>query len=69
MKNLYAKWSKSKTNTVWYHLYVESKKIQQTSEYNKKEVDSATENKPMVTSGGVGEQHTARGLRGTNYKV
>ena len=29
------KWNKSKTNTVWYHLYMESTKIQQTSEYNK----------------------------------
>ena len=50
----YAKWNKSlislsimlsqirqrKTNTVWYHLYVESKKTQQTSEYNIKETDS-----------------------------
>ena len=27
-------------NTVWYHLYVESYQIQQTSEYNKKEANS-----------------------------
>ena len=33
----YAKWNK--TNTVWYHLYVD-KKIQQMSEYNSKETDS-----------------------------
>ena len=32
--------SQTKTNTVWYHLYVESKNIQQPSEYNKKEADS-----------------------------
>ena len=29
-----------KANTVWYHLYVETKKSWQTSEYNKKETDS-----------------------------
>ena len=33
-----------KTDTVWCHLYVESKIIQQTSEYNKKKkVDSQRE--------------------------
>ena len=32
--------SQTKTNTVCYHLYVESKKIKQTKEYNKKETDS-----------------------------
>ena len=32
--------SQRKINTIWYCLYVESKKIQQTSEYNKKEADS-----------------------------
>ena len=34
--------SQRKTNTVWYHLYVESKKkkIQQIDEYKKKEADS-----------------------------
>ena len=30
----------SQTNTVWYHLDVESKEIQQTCEYNTKEADS-----------------------------
>ena len=29
-----------KTNTVRYHLYMKSKRIQQTSENNKKEADS-----------------------------
>ena len=29
-----------KTNTVHYHLYVESKNLKQISEYNKKETDS-----------------------------
>ena len=32
----YAKWNKSDKDTVWYHLYVESKKIQPNSEYSKK---------------------------------
>ena len=32
--------SQTKTNTVGYHLYMESKKIQQTTEYNKKEGES-----------------------------
>ena len=32
--------SQRKTNTVWYHLYVESKNLQQTSQYNVKEADS-----------------------------
>ena len=31
--------SQRKTNSVGHHLYVESKKVQQTSEYNKKEAD------------------------------
>ena len=35
-----SKTSQTKTNTVWYHLYVKSKIIKQTSEYNKKETDS-----------------------------
>ena len=29
---------KEKGNTVWYHFYVESKKVQQTSESNEKEI-------------------------------
>ena len=32
--------SQRTTNTVWYHLHVQSKKIQQTSEYMKNEADS-----------------------------
>ena len=31
--------SQRKTNTVWYNLYMESKNIKLTSEYNKKETD------------------------------
>ena len=45
-----AKWMKSKPNTVWYYLHVESKKIQWTSKCNKKEADSDIENKLVVTS-------------------
>ena len=26
-KDYHTNWSKSKTNTMWYHLYVESKKV------------------------------------------
>ena len=44
-----SKRSQRKTNTV-YHLYMESKKIQKTSEYNKTESD--LENKLLVTGGG-----------------
>ena len=43
--------SQRNTNTVWYHLQVESK-IKQTREYNKKETDSDIEKKLVVTSGG-----------------
>lgn len=50
-----------KTNSVWYHLYVESKQIQQTNEYNQKEADINIENKLMVTRGeGVGEHRIKR---------
>ena len=46
--------------------------MKQTSEYNKKETDSAIENKLVVTSGGEGSgegQDRGKGLRGTNYCV
>ena len=43
--------SQRKTNTTWYHLYVESEKIQQISEYNRKETESQIE-QLEVTSGG-----------------
>ena len=33
-----------------YHFYIKSKKIQQTSEYSKKEAGSLTENEVAVTS-------------------
>ena len=41
-----------KTNTVYYHLYVESKKYRQTSEFNNKTNRfTDTENKLVVTGG------------------
>lgn len=43
--------SQRKKNTACYHFYVESKKIKQTSEHNKKERPTDTESKLMVTSG------------------
>ena len=30
----YVKWNKSGRESIWYHIYVESKKIEQTSEYD-----------------------------------
>ena len=63
--------NQTKTNTVCYQLYVESKKIQQTSEHNKTETDAQIQR----TSGyqwGEGsreEQDRGRGLRSTNYYV
>ena len=50
--------SQKERNTVWYQLYVASKKIQQTSEYDKKEADSGIENKLVVTNG---EREAGRG--------
>ena len=51
-----------KTNTVWYHLFVESKKTQQTSEHNKKkQTHSLTESKFMVTNT---ERKEVRAIKG-----
>ena len=51
----YAKWNKLEEDKYCrYHLYTESKKVQQTSRYNKKEADSDIESKPVVTSWGLG---------------
>ena len=63
-----SKRSQRKTNTV-YHLYMESKKIQKTSEYNKTESD--LENKLLVTGGGRkgGGAKGSMGLRSKNYYV
>ena len=54
-KNYHTKWSKSdrKTNIIWYHLRVKSKKKKNdTNEFiYKTEIDSDFENKLMVTKG------------------
>ena len=44
----HTKWSKSKTNIIWYHLYVESKKDDTSKLIYKTETDS---DKLMVTKG------------------
>ena len=65
--------SQRKTNTIWYHLHVKSKKIQQTSKYNKYQADSLTdiENELEVTVGrGKGEGQYKGGTIGdSNYYV
>jgi len=48
---------------------MESKKIQQISECNKKKTDTDIENKFVVTSGEKGGQYTGRGLRDANYSI
>ena len=40
-----------KTNTVWYHLYMESKNIQTSEYYKKKDRLTDIENKLVVTRG------------------
>ena len=60
--------SQTKTKTVCYHLYVESKKTQQTSEYNKKEADSQRTDYWLPVGRGNGEgQDRGRGLKSTKY--
>ena len=49
----YTKWNQSDRDRqilLWYHLYVESKKYNKTSEYIKKETDVDKENKLVITS-------------------
>ena len=71
----YAKWNKSdrERKILYDTTYVESKKIQQTSEYNKRRSRlTDMEKKLVVTSGereGEEGQDRSRGLRGTNYYV
>ena len=48
---------------------MEYKKIQQTSEYNKKETDSHTENKLVVTSGKRKGERGNTGAGGLRYKL
>ena len=56
--------SQRKTNTVWYHLYVESKKMKLVN------ITSNRFRKQTSEERGAGEGHDqGRGLRGTNYHV
>ena len=61
--------SQRKTNTVWYHLYVESKKYNKLVNITKRSRPTDIENKLVVTSREkLGEeQYRGRGLRSTNY--
>ena len=68
----YLGWNKSdRERQILYHWYVESKMIQQTSEYNKKKQSHIYREKLVVTSekGKEEGQYRDRGLRGTNYYV
>ena len=48
-----------KESTIWYHLYVDAKKIQQTNEYSKKRSRLwDIENKLVIT---IGEKDEGRG--------
>ena len=73
---MFSKVSQTKTNTVWYYLYVESKnkynkllynKIQQTFvtvNITEKETDTDIKNKLVVISG---KREVGRGKIGTEY--
>ena len=53
----HTKWSKSKTNIIWYRLYVESKKKKKKVPMNlftKQKQTTATASKLMVTKGRAG---------------
>ena len=62
--------SQRKTNTVWYHLYVESKKYNKLVNITKRSRPTDIENKLVVTSGwgGVG-QYRGGTVGDTNYWV
>ena len=50
---------------------MESKRIQQTTEHDKKEADADTRDTPAVTTAGGREegQYRGGGIRGTNYQA
>ena len=54
-RDYYIKWSKSKTNTIWYHLYIKSKIRYELTyllkEEKKKNRLTDIENRSMVTKG------------------
>ena len=63
----YAKWNKSdrKTNTIWYHLYAESKKYDKLVNIIERSRLTDTEKKLVVTSG---EREGRRGITGVGEK-
>ena len=50
-RDYHTKWSKSKTNIIWYHLYVEFLKNDTNELIYKREIDSDIEHRLMVTKG------------------
>ena len=52
-RRYYSKWNKSKTNTVWFHLYVESKKQNKWTNLIKTEsrIIDTEKKKQMVATG------------------
>ena len=48
--------SQRKTNTMWYHLYVESKKVDTNELIYKAQTDLQIENKLTITEGEEGEE-------------
>ena len=65
-RGCYAKWNvrQRNKNTVWSNLFVESKKIQQTSDYNKKKQTHMYREQPSGYRWGEGRE-----LKGKNYCV
>ena len=54
LRDYHTKWSMTKTNTIWYHLYAESKKNDIKNLFT--ETDSDTENKPCYKRGNGGDK-------------
>ena len=50
-RDYYIKWSKSKTNVIWYHLYVKSKKCYKWTYLQNTNRITDIEDKFMVTKG------------------
>ena len=61
--------SQRKTNAVWYQLYVESKKTQQTSEYNKKETHRYREQASGYQWGEAGQGVAEREIQTIMCKI
>ena len=66
----HAKWAKTeKTNTVWYHLHVESKKYDKLMNITKKQTHRYREQTSGYQWGGGGMAKRGRGVGDTNYWV